>query len=148
MTLGPKQRTLLIILVLHGGGYVSADRIVEWLYEGDAPGDAHKSLQVHVSRLRKALRDGYVKTLPGGYGFELDRIKLDSASFDTLADVGRAQLGRGRRGGRGRDVARRAVTCGGARRLPSSHTPTSPKSRSPASRSVGWLHSRTASRRT
>ena len=95
MTLGPKQRTLLIILVLHGGGYVSADRIIEWLYEGDAPGDAHKSLQVHVSRLRKALRDGYVKTLPGGYGFELDRIKLDSASFDTLADVGRAQLGAG-----------------------------------------------------
>ena len=95
ITLGPKQRTLLIILVLHGGGYVSADRIIEWLYEGGPPRDAHKSLQVHVSRLRKALRNGYVKTLAGGYGLELDRIELDSASFDTLADAGRAQLGEG-----------------------------------------------------
>ena len=47
VTLGPKQRTLLIILLLHGGGYVSVDRIIEWLYdEGSPPADAHKSLQV------------------------------------------------------------------------------------------------------
>jgi DNA-binding SARP family transcriptional activator len=96
VTLGPKQRTLLIILLLHGGGYVSVDRIIEWLYdEGSPPADAHKSLQVHVSRLRKALRNGYVKTLAGGYGLALDRIELDAARFDKLADAGRAQLSSG-----------------------------------------------------
>ena len=53
---GARQRALLAILLLRRGKLVPAARLVEELYGAEPPATAAKSLQAHVSRLRKALR--------------------------------------------------------------------------------------------
>ena len=52
---GPKPRTLLAVLLLHANEPVSAERLALALWGEDAPGGAVKTVQVHVSRLRRAL---------------------------------------------------------------------------------------------
>jgi DNA-binding SARP family transcriptional activator len=55
---GVKQRSLLAILLLHANELVSTDRLVDQLWGAAPPATAAKSIQVYVSRLRKALGDG------------------------------------------------------------------------------------------
>src|SRR5215208_7752277 len=69
-----KQRALLAILLLHANEVVSSDRLIEELWGEQPPASAAKSLQVHVSRLRRALEGGrgngagsVVVTRGGGY---------------------------------------------------------------------------------
>jgi len=93
--LGPKQQTLLAILLVNRGSAVSVDRIVDGLYAGAPPRNAAKTLQVHVSRLRKALGDGSLQTTGGGYRLSLESGDLDLQRFDDLADAGRLELAEG-----------------------------------------------------
>ena len=93
--LGPKQQTLLAILLVNRGSAVSVDRIVDDLYAGAPPRNAAKTLQVHVSRLRKALGDGSLQTTGGGYRLSLESGDLDLQRFDDLADAGRLELAEG-----------------------------------------------------
>jgi len=95
VSLGPKQQTLLAILLINRGSAVSADRIVDDLYAGNAPRNALKTLQVHVSRLRKVLGDSTLQTAAGGYRLALRQGALDSEQFDELADAGRLELAGG-----------------------------------------------------
>ena len=95
VSLGPKQQTLLAILLVNHGSPVSADRIVDDLYAGRPPRNAFKTLQVHVSRLRKALGNGEVETAGGGYRLVLGTEDLDVDQFDRLADAGRLELAAG-----------------------------------------------------
>ena len=93
VTLGPRQQTLLAILLVHRGAPVSAERIVEELYSGQPPANAAKTLQVHVSRLRKALGDGSsLQTSAGGYRFSPEPGAVDREQFEELADRGRRAL--------------------------------------------------------
>jgi len=94
VALGPKQQTLLAILLVNRGAAVSADRIVEDLYAGRAPHNALKTLQVHVSRLRKALGDGKLETTPAGYRLASGLGSLDVEQFEELADAGRRLIER------------------------------------------------------
>ena len=55
---GSKQRALLALLVLHANETLSTDRLIEELWGEHPPATAAKTLQVHVSRLRKALAGG------------------------------------------------------------------------------------------
>jgi len=69
---GERPRALLAILLLRRGEVVTADRLIEELYGEQPPATAIKSLQVHMSRLRKALgRDGSLRTAAGGYALEI-----------------------------------------------------------------------------
>ena len=52
---GDKQRALMAILVLHRGEVVSSDQLIDGLWGERPPPTALKALQVHVSRLRRAL---------------------------------------------------------------------------------------------
>ena len=52
---GPRQRSLLALLVLHTNEVVSSDRLIEELWPGEAPDSGAAALQASVSRLRKAL---------------------------------------------------------------------------------------------
>ena len=54
---GTKPRALLAVLLLHANEPVSAERLAVALWGEDAPAGAVKTVQVHVSRLRKALGD-------------------------------------------------------------------------------------------
>ena len=88
---GRKPRSVLAVLLLDAGEVVSSDRMVEELWAGEPPPTAAKSLQVHVSRLRRALRDGGVdrlQTLAGGYVLQVEPGELDAVRFQRLVEEG------------------------------------------------------------
>ena len=90
-----KQRALLAILVLHANEVVSRDRLIEELWGEQPPRTARKSVQVQVSRLRKALggREGPIITAPNGYSIRVAAGELDLERFMRLAEEGRRALG-------------------------------------------------------
>ncbi len=86
---GGRQRALLALLLVHAGEIVSRDRLIEELWEGDPPSSGSQSLDVYVSRLRKAFRDAgadeVLITRAPGYVLKAD---TDAARFETLAAQG------------------------------------------------------------
>ena len=86
---GVKQRSLLAVLLLHANEVVSADRLIDELWGDAPPPTAAKSLQVHVSRLRKELGEGRLATRAPGYVLHVDPSELDLARFEQL--VGEAR---------------------------------------------------------
>jgi YVTN family beta-propeller protein len=96
---GGKQRALLAILLLHPNEVVSSDRLIQELWSVDAPPTAAKSLQVHVSRLRRSLgdaspngTDSVVVTSSGGYLIRVEPGELDRERFERLVEDGRKAL--------------------------------------------------------
>ena len=87
---GAKPRALLALLLLHANEVVSRDRLIEALWPGRAPGSAEHSLDVQISRLRKALApDELLLTRSGGYVLEVEPDAIDAARFERLLDAGR-----------------------------------------------------------
>ena len=118
---GQRPRALLAVLALIRGRVVSSERLIDELWGEDPPARARNSLQVHVSRLRKALTEagGDADRLvgrSGGYVLELGPGARDVDRWE--AALGRARQARaagrvrgradGDRGG-ARCVARSAV---------------------------------------
>src|SRR4051794_17939078 len=65
---GIKPRSVLGVLLLHANEPVSAERLAHALWGDEAPAGATKTVQVHVSRLRKGLGGAaVVGATPGGY---------------------------------------------------------------------------------
>jgi DNA-binding SARP family transcriptional activator len=94
---GARQRALLTSLLLHAGEVVSADRLIEDLYGPRPPATAAKTLQAHVSRLRKALGpEQRLRTRGGGYVLELSNGELDVERFTRLFEEGRRSFAEGR----------------------------------------------------
>jgi DNA-binding SARP family transcriptional activator len=92
---GAKQRALLAVLLLRAGEVVSADRIVDELWGAEPPATAAHTIQVFVSRLRKALEPGgagRLLTRPPGYTMQLEDGELDLQRFEQLVHEGRARL--------------------------------------------------------
>jgi len=54
---GPKQRSILALLIANAGQPVSLDRIVSGVYGDDAPEGARHSVQTYISTLRRDLGD-------------------------------------------------------------------------------------------
>jgi DNA-binding SARP family transcriptional activator len=87
---GTRQRALLAILLLRRNEVVAADRLIEDLYDGRPPATAAKSLQAHVSRLRRALRpEDRLHTRAGGYLLEVGADELDADRAVRLLAEGR-----------------------------------------------------------
>jgi DNA-binding SARP family transcriptional activator len=100
---GSKQRSLLAVLLLHANETLSTERLIDELWGERPPATAAKTVQVHVSRLRKALgggsgeaSDAIVVTREYGYELQLDPEGLDSHRFERLVAEGRAELDAGR----------------------------------------------------
>src|SRR3954447_24592122 len=90
---GGRQRALLALLLVHAGEVVSRDRLIDELWDGDPPASASQSLDVYVSRLRRALRaagatNGVLTTRAPGYVLH-------------AADTDAREVGRPAGGGRG-----------------------------------------------
>jgi WD40 repeat protein/DNA-binding SARP family transcriptional activator len=93
---GAKPRALLAVLLLHANEPVSGDQLAAALWGADAPNGAVRTVQVHVSRLRKALGDaGVVETTPAGYCLRVRPGELDAENFRRLVEDGRLALAAG-----------------------------------------------------
>jgi predicted ATPase/DNA-binding SARP family transcriptional activator len=88
---GLMAQRLLAALLLDAPGAVGRDTLVERLWGDAPPATATTALQVHVSRLRKALepdlRGGAcsaIRTAGDGYALEIDRARIDAERFESL----------------------------------------------------------------
>ena len=93
---GQKQRALLAILLLSANVPVSRDVLVDRLWGENPPAGAHHTLEVYVSRLRKALEptaEGpVVLARPGAYMLRALEERIDIRRFERLAAQGRRAL--------------------------------------------------------
>jgi DNA-binding SARP family transcriptional activator len=100
---GSKSRALLALLLLHANETVTRDRLIDELWGEHPPGGAAKTLQMHVSRLRKALTShdatgspGPIVTREAGYELTIDPDDLDASRFERLVSEARGELAAGR----------------------------------------------------
>ena len=93
---GAKPRAVLAVLLLHANRPVGADRIAQALWGEDAPAGAANTVQVHVSRLRKALGGGALVTTAAGYELRVEPGQLDADRLAAGLADGRAALDAGR----------------------------------------------------
>jgi DNA-binding SARP family transcriptional activator len=109
---GVRQQALLALLALHANEVVSTDRLVDELWGEEPPPTAVHTVQVFVSRLRRALGAASERliTRPPGYAFELAIDELDAARCEHLYASARAALA-------GSDAARSAALLHDAKAL-------------------------------
>lgn len=95
----PKQRALLLLLLLHGGSVVSTDVMLDALWPDELPATGIKTVRFHISKLRKALAAGsadssrsVIETRGNGYTIDVDRHDVDARRFEAVAATGRAEL--------------------------------------------------------
>jgi DNA-binding SARP family transcriptional activator/class 3 adenylate cyclase len=100
-----KQRALLALLLVHSGETLGTDRLIDELWGEQPPTTAAKSVQVHVSRLRKALAaagrgatDAVLLTREHGYELVVPPDRIDAHRFERLVAEGRSGLVAGRAG--------------------------------------------------
>jgi predicted ATPase/DNA-binding SARP family transcriptional activator len=87
-----KVRALLTALALHRGRPVTTDELVGAIWGEDPPKSAAKTLQGHVSALRRVLGAEAVVTVTAGYELDLPPEEVDLATFERLlVDAGALQ---------------------------------------------------------
>ncbi|WP_163509678.1 ATP-binding protein [Fodinicola acaciae] len=88
---GRRTHALLAMLLADAGKYVSADRLIDGMYDGAPPTGAANALQSQVSRLRKQL-DAPIEFTERGYRLAVDPDDVDLHRFLRLAEEGRSAL--------------------------------------------------------
>ena len=88
---GQKQRALLALMLLEANRVVSADRLIEALWEQEPPETALKALQVYVSQLRKLFGKERLQTKAPGYLLRVEPEELDLLRFQRLQEEGNLQ---------------------------------------------------------
>jgi WD40 repeat protein/DNA-binding SARP family transcriptional activator/energy-coupling factor transporter ATP-binding protein EcfA2 len=107
---GGKPAAVLAVLLLHPNEPVSVDKLAIALWGEDVPGGASRTVQVHVSRLRKALGNPDVLiTTPAGYRLDVKPGELDATRFEELVRSGRRTLANGE-AAEASEVLREALT--------------------------------------
>ena len=94
---GGRQRALLALLLVHANEVVSRDRLIEELWTGDPSPSRPQSLDVYLSRLRRAFREvgagDVLVTRAPGYVLHVE--ETDARRFEALAAEGREALAAG-----------------------------------------------------
>jgi DNA-binding SARP family transcriptional activator len=100
---GARQRALLALFLLNLGETLSTDRLIDEFWGERPPATAAKTVQVYISRLRKALAAGegdgssdLIVTRGHGYQLELEPERLDAYRFERLAAEGKSEFAAGR----------------------------------------------------
>ena len=88
---GAKERAALAILLLNAGQVVSADHMIDALWESEAPATARNSLHVRIAALRKALGSDRIETRSPGYVVHVQPGELDLERFEHLILRGRGE---------------------------------------------------------
>lgn len=87
----PKQRALLVLLLLRAGELVTADEAAEALWDGRPPPTARNAVQGHVAALRKLLGRDRVETRDGSYVLHVGEDELDLHRFERLVTDARGR---------------------------------------------------------
>jgi DNA-binding SARP family transcriptional activator len=97
---GSRERAVLALLLLSANRVVSSERLADDLWGEHPPEGAAHGLRVHLSRLRKALREargeGIVVTKPPGYVAQVDPAAVDAIRFESLVAQAREETARSR----------------------------------------------------
>jgi DNA-binding SARP family transcriptional activator/WD40 repeat protein len=96
---GPKQRTVVAVLVAAAGGPVMVDTLLQALYGEDASPSSRATLQTYVSNLRHALGDVIVRR-GDSYLLDCSAATIDATAFEdayrtatAMADADRVSSG-------------------------------------------------------
>jgi DNA-binding SARP family transcriptional activator/tetratricopeptide (TPR) repeat protein len=89
---GPRQRAVLAMLVIGRGQLVSAEQLIDNLWEDDRPANEFASLQSYISHLRRRLepqaaarsRSGVIVRQAHGYAVRLAPDAVDAWRFEQL----------------------------------------------------------------
>jgi predicted ATPase/DNA-binding SARP family transcriptional activator len=81
---GARQRAVLARLLVDVGRVVTADRLVEDVWDGRPPITAAKTLQKYVSELRKVLPAQPLRTAGRGYVLDVEPELVDARRFERL----------------------------------------------------------------
>ncbi len=92
---GSRPRTLFTILLLRRNEVVPAERLREDLYGTEQPATGAKSIQAHISRLRKALGANRLRTRGGGYALLTNPDEVDAERCARGLSAGRSALAAG-----------------------------------------------------
>jgi DNA-binding SARP family transcriptional activator len=94
---GPRQRALLAILALNVNQVVPTERLIDGLWGERPPATSVHTVQVFVSRLRRAMApvSDRVVTRPTGYQLRVGADELDATRCEQLYAAGRAALDAG-----------------------------------------------------
>jgi len=85
----PKERALLLYLLLNANTVASTDRIIDALWGDAPPASAAKLVQHYVSQLRDKLGRTAIVTVSPGYRTQIAAGSLDSVRFEQLLREGR-----------------------------------------------------------
>lgn len=96
---GPRQRTLLALLAVRRGKWVSTDFLADEVFQGEPTAAAEATLRAYVSKLRAVLGE-HVRITGGASGYQLDTKPdaIDAVRFEQLVTEGDQAL-RNRRAG-------------------------------------------------
>jgi DNA-binding SARP family transcriptional activator len=91
----PKQRTVLALLLANADRLVTAEQIIDELWEHDPPRSARANVHTYTANLRRALRvsgEGHVRleTAAAGYVLRIDPERFDVARYTDTARRGRS----------------------------------------------------------
>jgi DNA-binding SARP family transcriptional activator/serine/threonine protein kinase/WD40 repeat protein len=88
---GPKQRTVLALLVQGAGGRVSVDELILAVYGEDAPGGARHTVQTYVSNLRQVFRE-VLRGTGDGYVLDVEPTVTDVGRFESAYEAAVREL--------------------------------------------------------
>src|SRR5689334_21913362 len=94
---GAQQRAVLGLLLVSSPEPLSADRLIDELWGERPPASAAHAVHVHVSAIRRALRQGNgervpLRTSPLGYVLDVDPERIDARRFERLLDEAQRAL--------------------------------------------------------
>ncbi|WP_328751234.1 tetratricopeptide repeat protein [Streptomyces sp. NBC_00285] len=99
---GVRPLAVLSALVVHLGEVLSTERLVDCVWDEQAPATANALVATHVSAVRRALARvdaaEVIRTRPPGYVAGLDPSQVDARRFEELLASGRAAAARGHTG--------------------------------------------------
>jgi DNA-binding SARP family transcriptional activator/WD40 repeat protein len=79
---GPKQRTVLALLVQGAGGRVSVDELILAVYGEEAAGGARHTVQTYVSNLRQVFGE-VLRGTGDGYVLDVEPMAIDAGRFES-----------------------------------------------------------------
>lgn len=98
---GPRQRTILALLLLSPDAIVSVDAMVEAVWQGDPPATARTQVAICVAGLRKIFRaegcgEELIATAHPGYQFNTGHHRIDLLVFEGLVAAAEQAAGQAR----------------------------------------------------